>query len=128
MEQIYWYCLAHAANKHGIEIHACVMMSNHHHTDVTDTLGELIANWTGLTTEGLVTMPPFLTDDDWGGNVGNGVIDFVVDQDPWLADDDTDIEYVYAHLLDLNQDPEHNEVAGAGLAKTANAARAPPLR
>ena len=37
------YCLAHAANKHGIQIHACVMMSNHHHTDVTDPLGELPA-------------------------------------------------------------------------------------
>jgi REP element-mobilizing transposase RayT len=30
------YCLAIAANKYGIEVHACVMMSNHHHTDVTD--------------------------------------------------------------------------------------------
>jgi REP element-mobilizing transposase RayT len=30
------YCLAHAANKYGIQIHACVVMSNHHHTDVTD--------------------------------------------------------------------------------------------
>jgi hypothetical protein len=36
------YCLAHAANTHGIQVHACVMMSNHHHTDVTDPEGNLI--------------------------------------------------------------------------------------
>ncbi len=36
------YCLAHAANKHGIQVHACVMMSNHHHTDVTDPDGNLV--------------------------------------------------------------------------------------
>lgn len=62
-------------------------------------LGECIANWTGLRTEGRVVAPPFLTDEDWGTDIGKGVIDFVTDQDPWLADDDTDIEYVYIHLL-----------------------------
>lgn len=36
------YCLGHAANKFGIEVHACVFMSNHHHTDVTDPLGKLV--------------------------------------------------------------------------------------
>ncbi|MFO7563848.1 MAG: hypothetical protein R6X02_14475 [Enhygromyxa sp.] len=30
------YCLAHAAAKYGIAIHASVWMSNHHHTDLTD--------------------------------------------------------------------------------------------
>jgi putative transposase len=37
------YCLAHAANEHGVLIHACVMMSNHHHTDLTDPHGKLPA-------------------------------------------------------------------------------------
>jgi len=59
-------------------------------------LGEVIANWTGRRTEGHRTSPPFFTDDDWG----TGNIQFVFDQDPWLADDDTDIEYVYLHLID----------------------------
>ncbi len=36
------YCLAHAAKRFGIEVHACVFMSNHHHTDVTDPAGKLI--------------------------------------------------------------------------------------
>lgn len=36
------YCLAHAAMVYGIEVHACVFMSNHHHTDVTDPGGKLI--------------------------------------------------------------------------------------
>jgi putative transposase len=37
------YCLAVAAAEYGIEVHACVVMSNHHHTDVTDPLGKLPA-------------------------------------------------------------------------------------
>jgi len=37
------YCLAHAANKYGIEVHACVMMSNHYHADVTDPHARLPA-------------------------------------------------------------------------------------
>jgi hypothetical protein len=56
-------------------------------------LGECIANWTGIQTEGRRTYPPFYRDYDWAP------IGFVLDQDPWLADDDTDIEYVYLHLL-----------------------------
>jgi len=67
-------------------------------------LGEAIANWTGLTTEGVKEGAPFYTDADWGLDQdvdwkSNDVIEFVL-QDPWLADDDTDIEYVYLHLLD----------------------------
>ncbi|MBL8132594.1 MAG: ADP-ribosylglycohydrolase family protein [Anaerolineae bacterium] len=66
-------------------------------------LGEAIANWTGLTTEGVRQDAPFYTDADWGRDQDLDwkmvdVIDFVV-QDPWLADDDTDIEYVYLHLM-----------------------------
>jgi hypothetical protein len=36
------YCLAHAAKQFKIQVHACVFMSNHHHTDVTDPHGNLI--------------------------------------------------------------------------------------
>lgn len=62
-------------------------------------LAESIANWTGLNTEGLRAEPRFFTDDDWGTNQGqDGLIDFII-QDPWGADDDTDIEYVYLHLM-----------------------------
>lgn len=68
-------------------------------------LGECIANWTGLRTEGLRKEPPFLTDADWGTNPGKGILEFVIDQDPWLADDDTDVEYVYLHLMDQAASP-----------------------
>ncbi len=63
-------------------------------------LAENIANHTGLTTEGTYRNPPFLTDAHWQTNAGsNGtLIDFVL-LDPWPADDDTDIEYVYQHLM-----------------------------
>ncbi|GJQ29019.1 MAG: hypothetical protein HBSAPP03_09030 [Phycisphaerae bacterium] len=63
-------------------------------------LGQTIANWTGLRTEGLRTAPPFYTDADWPVAFDGRTIDFVLTQDPWAADDDTDIEYVYLHLLD----------------------------
>lgn len=36
------YCLAYAAQLYGIQIHASVWMSNHHHTDVTDPHGNLV--------------------------------------------------------------------------------------
>ncbi len=72
-------------------------------------LGEAIANWTGLTTEGVKQDAPFYTDEDWGIDQHiswkpNSVIDFVI-QDPWLADDDTDIEYVYLHLMNQYSTP-----------------------
>jgi len=75
-------------------------------------LGECIANWTGLTTEGARNSAPFLTDEDWGtrhgramGENGTGqLIQFflVEDGDAWGADDDTDIEYIYQSILDEN--------------------------
>jgi ADP-ribosylglycohydrolase len=62
-------------------------------------LGESIANWTGLNTEGQRPRRPFYTDEDWGSNQGNfGKLDFIF-QDPWGSDDDTDIEYIYLHLM-----------------------------
>jgi putative transposase len=40
MEQIYWYCLAHAAQLHGVLVHAACLMSTHCHEVVTDVRGE----------------------------------------------------------------------------------------
>lgn len=57
-------------------------------------LGQTIANWTGRRTEAHRTQAPFYTDADWGVNG----IDWWI-QSPWQADDDTDIEYVYTHLM-----------------------------
>jgi hypothetical protein len=36
------YCLAYAAARYGIQIHASLWMSNHHHTDITDPDGNLV--------------------------------------------------------------------------------------
>ena len=41
IEQAYWYCLAIAANKHSILVHAACLMSTHAHEVVTDTRSEL---------------------------------------------------------------------------------------
>jgi hypothetical protein len=76
-------------------------------------LGQCIANWTGLRSEGKVNEPPFLTDTDWGIDLGKGPLEFVLHQDPWLADDDTDVEYVALHLLDTL---EASHLTGAELA------------
>jgi hypothetical protein len=81
-------------------------------------LGQSIANWTGLVTEmdkigGAGPHGEFYTREDWGrpdqpSIWGAGVpselsatIDwvFVDEGDAWGADDDTDIEYMYQHLL-----------------------------
>ena len=81
-------------------------------------LGQCIANWTGLVTEmdqigGEGPHGEFYTRDDWGqpdqpSIWGEGIpsalsenIDWVLeDKDgTWGADDDTDIEYMYQHLL-----------------------------
>ncbi|HVJ19710.1 MAG TPA: ADP-ribosylglycohydrolase family protein [Polyangiaceae bacterium] len=77
-------------------------------------LGECIANWTGLVTEmdkvGSGTLP-FYVDADWGGadlpsiwgSYGpSPTIGYVLTTagTPWGADDDTDLEYLYQHLLD----------------------------
>ena len=83
-------------------------------------LGTCIANWTGLVTEmdkigniGEIQTEPFYTRNDWGkpdqpSIWGQGIpsaisptIDFVLmaPDSAWGADDDTDIEYIYQHLL-----------------------------
>lgn len=59
-------------------------------------LGVSIANWTGLPTENDRTDFPFYTDDDFGPDG----FDYVLDPDPWGADDDSDIEYVYQHAIE----------------------------
>ena len=87
-------------------------------------LGQCIANWTGLVTEmdkigniGEVKTGTFYTRADWGmpdqpSIWAEGVpselsptIDFVLENEGgiWGADDDTDIEYMYQHLLYTNQ-------------------------
>jgi len=82
-------------------------------------LGQSIANWTGLVTEmdkvGTKATMPFYTDEDWGSKDlpaiwGEGVphsdtIDFffVEKGQPWGADDDTDIEYMYQYLHEVHQ-------------------------
>jgi len=87
-------------------------------------LGECIANWTGLVTEmdkigniGEIQTGAFYTRKNWGGADqpsiwGEGKpsdlspsIDFVFrnEREIWGADDDTDIEYIYQHLLYTNQ-------------------------
>lgn len=87
-------------------------------------LGQCIANWTGLVTEmdkigniGEIKTGGFYTRDDWGkpdqpSIWGQGVasdlsptIDFVLrgPAEVWGADDDTDIEYMYQHLIYTHQ-------------------------
>ena len=87
-------------------------------------LGQCIANWTGLVTEmdkigniGEFQTGDFYTREDWGSPDqpsiwGEGVpsdlsdtIDFVFETEDgiWGADDDTDIEYMYQHLMFVNK-------------------------
>ena len=40
MEQVYWYCLAYAAELHGVLVHAACLMSTHCHEVITDVRGE----------------------------------------------------------------------------------------
>ena len=85
-------------------------------------LGQSIANWTGLVTEmdkigGEGEHGQFYTRDDWGGPDqpsiwGQGIpsnlsttINWVLEgaSGIWGSDDDTDIEYMYQHLMDVHQ-------------------------
>lgn len=87
-------------------------------------LAECIANWTGLVTEmdkigniGEIKTGDFYTREDWGTpdlpNIWSGdtpsdlseTIDFVFrgEDEVWGADDDTDLEYMYQHLLYTNK-------------------------
>jgi hypothetical protein len=85
-------------------------------------LGQCIANWTGLVTEmdkigGDGPQGEFYTRDSWGqkdqANIWSKgepsdlseTIDWVFEEKGgvWGADDDTDIEYMYQHLLLANQ-------------------------
>ena len=83
-------------------------------------LAQCIANWTGLVTEndkigniGESKSGDFYTRDDWGKknklnlrkNNVDQYIDFVFEgkDGMWGADDDTDIEYMYQHLVYTNK-------------------------
>ena len=68
-------------------------------------MGQSIANFTGLITEGLKNEPPFFTDESWGGLVRDDKkIEFIVTDvhDVWNSDDDTDVEYMYQDALFRN--------------------------
>ena len=78
-------------------------------------LTQCIANRTGLITEMDKIEPPFYTDENWDGpderNIWGNFISrtdtiieyyFVGNGEAWAADDDTDIEYMYQHLMDVN--------------------------
>jgi len=41
LNQVFAYCIARAAEKHGVEVHALGVMSNHHHLVMTDVRGVL---------------------------------------------------------------------------------------
>jgi len=74
-------------------------------------LSQNIANWTGLITEMDKVDEPFYTDTDWGKEDQKSIWGYYVSHSktinfylleqgqPWGADDDTDIEYMYLHLL-----------------------------
>ncbi len=102
-----------------------LIISREHYADQLHGfwLGLSIANWTGLVTEmdkignvGEIKTGDFYTRDDWGkpdqpSIWGEGVpsdlsptIDFVFrnENEIWGADDDTDIEYMYQHLMFTN--------------------------
>ena len=83
-------------------------------------LAQCIANWTGLVTEndkigniGKSNTGDFYTREDWGkkdelnlpSKKVDRYIDFVFEgtDGMWGADDDTDIEYMYQHLLYMNK-------------------------
>lgn len=86
-------------------------------------LGECIANWTGLVTEmdkigniGDIQTGNFYTREDWGKPEEPNIwgenktdlsktINYVFRDtgEVWGADDDTDIEYIYQHLMFINQ-------------------------
>lgn len=85
-------------------------------------LGQCIANWTGLITEmdkiggagkdgkaaGFYTRENWGGPDEpnlWGSNKISDTITFLMasEDSVWGADDDTDIEYIYQHLLYTNQ-------------------------
>jgi hypothetical protein len=81
--------------------------TDYHNTLQGFWLGECIANWTGLRTEGQRKVAPFYTDNAWGKNMGRkkSKIEFVLveEGDVWGADDDTDIEYIYQEILLSNK-------------------------
>ena len=68
-------------------------------------IAQCIANWTGKLTEGRRQEPPFYTDSDWPVTFDGRQLRYITDQNPWSADDDTDIEYVYASLMTQHANP-----------------------
>lgn len=118
--------LAACSNEQGKKNENSIIISREKYADqfYGFWLGQNIANWTGLVTEmdkigniGEVKTGDFYTREDWGkadqpSIWGEGIpsdlsptIDFVFKDasDIWGSDDDTDIEYMYQHLLYTHQ-------------------------
>jgi hypothetical protein len=110
------------ANSHATPIFYKVSRSDYQDRLEGFWLGQSIANWTGLVTEmdkigGEGVHGQFYTRDDWGepdqaSIWGQGIpsdlsatIDWVLEDENglWGSDDDTDIEYMYQHLLAKHQ-------------------------
>ncbi|WP_220473413.1 ADP-ribosylglycohydrolase family protein [Flagellimonas lutimaris] len=111
------------SNQEGVT-HINISRDDYHNQLYGFWLGQCIANWTGLVTEmdkigniGEIKTGDFYTREDWGqpdqpSIWGEGVpsdlsptIDFVFrdSTEIWGSDDDTDIEYIYQHLLFTNK-------------------------
>ena len=103
--------------------HIVISRSEYHNKLQGFWLGQCIANWTGLVTEmdkigniGEIKTGDFYTREDWGkpdqpSIWSEGIpsdlsdnIGFVFEEPGgiWGADDDTDIEYMYQHLMYVN--------------------------
>ena len=60
---LFHYCLAYAAQRHGVQLHAAVAMSDHQHTTLTDPTASLadfsqdFHGWTGRGINSLLTYP-----------------------------------------------------------------------
>lgn len=120
-----WSCQTGTGSKEKTEEEQLVISREKYHDQLMGFwLGQCIANWTGLVTEmdkignvGEIKTGDFYTREDWGkpdhpSIWGEGIpsdlsptIDFVFKDtnEVWGADDDTDIEYMYQHLLLLHQ-------------------------
>jgi len=115
-------CIADTAPAAGTASTVSLSRSDYHDRLQGFWLGQCIANWTGLVTEmdktgGAGPHGEFYTRSDWGGPDqpsiwGEGLpsdlsptIDWVFEDETgtWGADDDTDIEYLYQHLLLENE-------------------------
>ena len=102
MQVLFYAVLAVQMAACGNDAHIEIDRSQYHDKLRGFWLGSSIANWTGLPTENTRAEPPFFNDNDWQKQIGREgeVVDYVLGNDPWGADDDTDIEYVYQKAME----------------------------